>query len=428
MKKLLVLGGTSASIGVINEAHELEEKVHVIVADDKPLDVGVAKPLADEVVQISTADTEALAKYVRENQVDGVFCGPTEFNIQNALAVAEAAGLPFYCTREQWDLCSNKASFKDLCRQYGVPCVPEFHLTEEMREEDLKKIRYPVIVKPVDGCSSKGLTVCRNEEELKKAYPLALSYSASKSVIVEKYLVGDYGVVFRYMAINGNIHLLAINDNYTVDTSEGKIMITAAAVFPSKRTKEFIETIHPNVVKMFEGIGVKNGAFFLQARVDGDDNQVYFHEMGLRLSGGLLYPIYKTACGYSDMKMMLRCALGMEMASSEEIGKIDPMFHGNIVGSLCVPLKAGTVGSVGGVDEIRQDETVMDVLQYYYPGESVAPEKIGTLTQHFCRIKFMTRAYEDIIGKVAFFQKTLDIRNTQGEDMIYKYFDTDRLQ
>lgn len=426
MKKLLVLGGTSASVGVINEAHEMGG-IHVIVTDEKPKDIGVAKKIADEVLQVSTTDVEELQKVIYDKKIDGVFSGPTEFNLVNAMNVCEAAGLPFYCTKKQWEICSDKQKFKDMCRAYHVPCVPEYHLTPELFEKDINKISFPVIVKPVDGCSSKGITICRAKEDLIEAYPLALSYSSSKRVIVEKYLVGEYGVVFRYLAINGKIYLAAINDNYTVDTSDGKAMITAAAVFPSKRIEEFIKIIHPNIVKMFEDFGIANGTFFLQARVDEDDNQIYFHEMGLRLSGGLLYPIYKRTCGFSDMKMMLRYALGERMASSEEVKKIDPYFHGNIVGSLCVPLKQGMVGKVFGVDDVKKDEAVFDFLQYYYEGDTVLTDWIGTLMQHFCRIKFITNNYSQLLEKFDLYQKILNVLNSSGEDMIYRYFDTSRL-
>lgn len=426
MKKLLVLGGTSSSVGVIKEAHELGG-IYVIVADEQPKEIGIAKQIADEVVQVSTTDVEGLLKIIHDKHIDGVFSGPTEFNIVNTMNLCKAANLPFYCTREQWEACSNKETFKSMCRTYGVPCVPEYYLTDELKTDDLKKMVFPVIVKPVDGCSSKGVTVCRNEEEVRKAYQVALKYSASKRVIAEKYLIGEYGVVFRYLAINGEIYLVAINDNYTVDTSEGKIMITAAAVFPSKRTKEFIDKIHPSIVKMFKEIGIKNGTFFLQARVDGQDNQIYFHEMGLRLSGGLLYPIYKRACGFSDMKMMIRYALGETMASAEEIAKIDPYFHGNVIGSLCIPLKQGTIGKIDGINDVREDGDVFDILQYYYEGDKITFDQIGTLMQHFCRIKFMTDDYKALIKKYDLYQQMINIRDTNGKDMVYRYFKTKRL-
>ena len=67
--------------------------------------------------------------------------------------------------------------------KYGVPTVPEFSKDNRPKAKD-----YPVIVKPVDGCSSRGITVCHNDEELSHAIDFALSQSLSSNVIIEKYI------------------------------------------------------------------------------------------------------------------------------------------------------------------------------------------------------------------------------------------------
>ena len=80
-KKLLVLGGTYASYDVVKNAREMG--VHTIVADY--YEHGMAKGIADETVLISTTDIEGLSKFIRAKGIDGVFCGPSEFNIRNMI-------------------------------------------------------------------------------------------------------------------------------------------------------------------------------------------------------------------------------------------------------------------------------------------------------------------------------------------------------
>lgn len=422
-KKLLVLGGTLSTVGVVNEAHEMG--VYVIVADEA--DDGEAKHIADESVKISTTDYDSLLVLIREKKIDGVFCGPSEFNIYNAMNLCEKAGLPFYITRKQWDKCSNKASFKSLCNEYAIPCPKNFKLDGDFLEKDIDNIEYPVIVKPVDGCSSKGITVCRHEHELKAAYDLAMKYSNTGEVIVEKYIVGDYGIVCRYLVCDGEIYLETVNDNFTVDDSDGKIMITAATVFPSKRIDDILKHINPNVEKMIKGLGIKNGTFFMQAKVDANDNNIYFHEMGMRLSGGMMYSLYKKTCGYSDMKMMIRYALGEKMASKDELSLISPTLNGNYVGSLCIPLRPGRIKRIEGYDEVVQDKDVFDAIQYYKEGDQIKEEYMGTLLQHFCRIKVIANSREKYIEKIGELQEKIKVYNDQNEDMIYKYFDINRI-
>lgn len=425
-KKLLVLGGTNASWDVVKEAKKLG--AHVTIADREPVTIGVTKKMADEVYQIDTTDIPGLTRLIREKQIDGAFCGPSEFNIRNLIALCEKAGLPCYATMEQWDTCANKATFKELCRRFDVPCVPQFHLTTELRREDLDRLNYPVILKPVDGSSSAGLFVCRNEAEVIEAVPRSAAASKSGEIIAEKCILSDCGFGCRYIANQGEIYLSAVNDRYTVDTPGGKALISSAAIFPSKRIDEFINEINPNVIRMFKSLGIQNGTMFMQALIDQDDGRICFHEMGLRLSGGLIFSMLEAACGYNDLHMMLRFALGGEMATPEEIGRIDPYMHGHFIGSLTIPLKAGTIGTIEGIDEIKADPAVLDLVQYYQVGDVLEERLIGTLAQHFCRVKLITDSVEAFKEKIDRVQSMIKVRDVNGENMIYKQFDVNRMQ
>jgi len=419
-KTLLVLGGTSASLDVVRVAKA--EGVRVIAADW--LETGVAKDEADEAVRISTTDMEALSALIRERKIDGVFCGPSEFQLQNVMRLCELTGLPFYCTPEQWRRCADKASFKAMCRRYGVPCVPDVSVDGRFLPEDLARIPYPVMVKPADGCSSRGIAVCQNHDALKRAYARALEFSPSGRVIAERYIENQQSLAARYIAWDGEIYLLAVNERYMVDPST--CAISAFAVYPSGRTDEYIRAIDPAVRAMMKGLGLANGAFFLQALVDKSDGKIYFHEMGLRLSGGLNYKIIEPITGINDLKMMLRHALGQPLSSPEEIQNIDPFLRGKVSGSLCVPLKPGTVGGVAGLDRIMEAFPGITLAQYYRPGDTVKPESFGTLDQHFGRFKFIADSREGLFETARFINETLEIADEGGNDMIYARFDLNR--
>lgn len=422
-KRLLVLGGGYASYHIVKIAKS--EGAYVIVTDY--LEEGMAKDIADESLMVSTVDMPALLDVIKEKNIDGVFCGPSEFNIVNVMNLCEQAGLPFYATKEQWDICSDKELFKNTCRKYNVPCVPEYHVTDEFLPEDLAKIKYPVMVKPVDSSSSRGIAVCNNNEELIAAYKEALTFSNKGHVLVEKYISNDLAFAVRYVAYDGEIHMLLTNDRYVVDPVERKALIGYVASYPSRFNDMYLEAINSNVIDMFKGLKLKNGAFFMQALIDPEDGQIYFHEMGLRLSGGLTYTITEPATGISDAKMMIRYALGLGFSTPEEIAKIDTTLNNKVAVALCYPLKTGTVGSISGIEKCKEKLDVVDFVQYYQVGDQITEKKIGTLDQHFCRIKFIANNYSEVGECIDFVMKNLKVLDSNGEDMLYSRFDTNRL-
>lgn len=422
-KKLLVLGDTSTA-DIIKIAKKMG--VYTIVTGIHP-DAATRK-MADEEYVIPSDNHNALSQLIKSKRIDGVMTGASEFQILNMIQLCEKVGLPVYANEKQWDICQNKETFKNLCREFNVPVVPEYHITAEMKTQDLAKVKYPVVVKPVDACSSKGLSICTNEEELRRAIPYALQASESGRFIVEKCITSDYGFGCRYIANHGEIVLSALCDRYTVDEFDGKAHISSAAIFPSKLTDSFIRDINPNVIAMFKSIGLTNGTFFMQALVDQDNNQIYFHEMGLRLSGGLIYSMLEASCGYNDVQMMIRYALGGPMATVEEMTRIDPYMHGHFVGSLTIPLKEGTIGRIEGVDLVRNNPNVTSLVQYYREGEIIGSEVIGTLMQHFCRVKMMTTSIEEYLKLISWIQSTIKVIDVDGKDMVYRYFDPNRIR
>jgi biotin carboxylase len=422
-KKLLVLGGTSASVDLVKTAKKMG--VYTIVTDDQ--DFGVAKEIADETLNISTTDISALARFVKSRKIDGVFCGPSEFNIRNAMKVAHLSRLPFYATEEQWNICSNKESFKELCREFSVPCVFEYDINNSLETETLEHIDYPVIVKPVDGCSSKGIEVCYSEDQLKKSYENAIRYSNQGRVMIEQY-IDNGGIVtsVRYIACKGELYLSLTGDTYIVDPINRSALISALTVYPSKYTSHYVDNIDPKVREMFKSIGFKNGVLFMQSLPLG--NELFFHEMGLRLSGGLTYTITEAANQINDLEMMIRYALGGSMCSDDEINRIDPLLDGRLAASLCIPLKTGKIAKLDGVEEIMRTLNIENFAQYYNVGDQVSKDSIGTLMQHFGRFKFFANSMKELIDTVNQIQKLLIVEDKTGHDLIYAYFDTDRLR
>ncbi len=77
-KKILFLGSNVGTIDMIRYAKQ--QGAYTIVADYLPKEKSFGKQVADDEVLISTGDLDALKQYIKENHIDGVFAGVSEFN------------------------------------------------------------------------------------------------------------------------------------------------------------------------------------------------------------------------------------------------------------------------------------------------------------------------------------------------------------
>ena len=420
-KRLLVLGGTSASFDLVRNAKSMG--IYTIVTD--PNETGVSKEIADETAKVSTADIEGLVALAKERRVDGIFCGPSEFNLRNVIRACAEAELPCYTTMDVWDKCANKDVFKSYCREYGVDCTPEYDITCETSREELKKIDYPIILKPVDGCSSAGITVCNCADEVPAALEKAYAASKSGKIIAEKYIQNG-GELFsvRYMLRDGEAYPYFMMDTYVADPIHRTSLISGYTHAPSKHAAYYMEHMDADVRRMLKGMGLRNGTAFIQSLPC--DGKIYFHEMGYRLSGGMIFKLTEPLTHVHDMKMMLRYAVGGGSITEDEAAKIDLTCGGRIGGQLMMPLDVGTIGRIEGVEEIKKHPAVVDYLQYYYEGDTVEQRVIGTLGQHFGRITFIVDSAEEELELIQFFQSAVRVYDTDEKRLNNLQFDIAR--
>ena len=163
-KRLLVLGGMRISCEIVEKAQAMG--IYTLVADYNTIEDSPGKQIADEAVDLSVIDVDAVVNYVKKNNIDGVFVGFNDMLLPYYAEICEKAGLPCYGTKEQFDTLISKDKYKALCRQFGVPTIPEYDLNDS-------SIEYPVLVKPVDNSGSRGITICNNRQELEDAVAVA---------------------------------------------------------------------------------------------------------------------------------------------------------------------------------------------------------------------------------------------------------------
>ncbi len=417
-KKLLVLGTSVGSVEIVKYAKE--EGAYVIVTDYLPIEKSAAKQYADETEMISTLDAEALCEFARQKHIDGVFCGVSEANLVSVNKIAKELNLPCYFTDEQWELLENKDKFKSLCCEYNVPVAKKINLSDELSEDELNAIEYPVIIKPVDQSSAIGIHICHNKDELIEGYKDAVQKSYCGEAIVEQYIVGDEFSA-AYTVINGEYRLSMMGDKYLNREQEGFIPLPEAYVYPSKHLDVYMNEINSNVIKMFKSIGLENGTVFIQGVTNGSQWAVF--EAGLRMGGTALFRFIDQINHINILKLLVNYQMLGKMGG--DLSLEDPYLKGKRCCLLSLLNAGGEIAQINGFDEANKIDGVVESVVRYKVGETIA--KTGTLKQSHIRFFVVRDSAYELKKSVQDIQKIVKVVDKQGKNMLLSPFDTENL-
>nr|AHF24534.1 putative carbamoyl-phosphate-synthetase [uncultured bacterium Contig248] len=416
-KKLLVLSGNGLNSKIVLAAKELG--VYTIVIDYLAPEASPAKQIADEHWELSYADYDTIVERCRKEHVDGVLACSREATQLPYYELCRRLGYPCYATLEEFEKLANKKRFKELCREYGVGVIPDYTLQDVAD----KKIEFPVFVKPADNGGSKGQSICADYDELEKAIEYARSESATKDVIIEKYMGGKTSFQVTYFFVNGKAYVTRTVDGYKGEVKDGLDRVALCSISPSRYTQEFLEHANETFVRMLKGIGVKNGPVMVQGFYD--DGIFRFYDPGRRFPGTDFELIYKDVFGIDLMQLMVVFALTGEMPDVS-LDERSAFLKGNYAAVLFQTISAGRIGKIEGLQEVQEHPGIRHVVQKHFPGETV--QWTYTTMQRIFDIDFLSRNMDELIAMIKYLQKTIRVTDDKGNDMIYRPFDTNRLK
>lgn len=415
-KKLLILGGNPETIPLVEIANSLGIKT--IVSSARHTDP--AKRAAWKAYDVDGMDVPGLVALSKEEQVDGVLVGVADILVPAYCKVCEALDLPCYATQEIVDIFAFKDVFKATCERYGVHGIPEFYLDAEMKREDLDRIVYPVMVKPVDNGGGVGMTVAYNEEELIAGVDLALRNSHKKRFIVEKYMqCDDMGMYYTFK--DGYCSASCIYDRYTTDEQPGLSRVCLGGTYPSKHLDEYFERMHKNVVRMFREIGIENGVLMLSAFYE--NGEFYVYDTGFRLQGEAPHLLMKAIHGFDQREMLIRFALTGSEGNVDLKNDDDTRLRGKWAATLWFLLKHGKIAKIEGLEKLDEDERVVANVQRLHEGDTVVPEWIGNEKQVLTRLYLVCNSKVELAETLQYYINKVKVLDESGCNMLLKGFD-----
>ena len=353
-----MLGGGFLQKYVIRKAKTLG--YYVLCLDADPNAVGFA--IADEHAVINIVDEEACLAYARDKQVDGVLTAATDFSVLTMSRIAEELHLPGI-NYQSAKVIKNKALVRkrlfeanadDTGISYEIDSVDDI-------ADILPKIKFPVMMKPVDGSGSRGASKVEKTEDFVKAAVFAMNGSITHRAVAEPFIEGkEYGV--ESFVDNGVIHVLGVMQK---DMTLPPYYAELGHAIPSGLTPELETKVKSCVYRAIFALGVNHGSVNMDLLITNEGN-VHIVDVGARMGGNLIGShIIPMGTGIDYMGNMIRAAVG-------DATNWKPEWQPKPVATKLLALTPGIIKKLPNFDQIVAEYNVQ-IEHHLHVGDTITP-------------------------------------------------------
>lgn len=322
----------------------------------------VIEPLVPEYHAIDARDLPALYALAVRSGIDAVVSDQDDYARYAQAWLSERLNLPgpllgavAPTTRKDW--------LRDLCQAVDIP-QPAYRFARCLREArtSAEELLWPIIVKPVDNRGSFGVIRVDEPHQLDEAVSDALAHSHSRTVILEQFIDGTVVTVDGAHGEDGHRILGIASKRQVAGRRQVAMELYYPAVLPEAGICRATENANA-VASMLRRRGA-TGLTHTEFVFDGDE--MWLLETANRGGGvytsNVILPIHS---GFDTNGYLLAEATGR--ASTIDGSRNS----GSAVILSFVPLKAGRIAAIRGIDNVRSSPGVLAARLNIVAGDNV---------------------------------------------------------
>lgn len=350
--KALIIAGSIPQIELIRQLKNRNIETVLIDGSDKCL----AKQYADRFYQVDIFNIEAVKNIAIQEHVDFILTVCADQVLLVVAQVSEELGLPCYIDYETAQNVSDKIKMKRIFIENGIP-TSKFIETTELNHKCVEGLNFPVVVKPIDAYSSKGVRKAESYKELEQFYKEAEEISRNGGAIIEEYCEGEEISVDAFI-INGKAHVLCISNSDKI-RDEGRFVIYRGRT-PANVTENIVKQIENVAQRITDAFKLKNAPLLIQMINNGKNVSVL--EFCARTGGNMKWLLIKHSCGIDVISATIDITLGM----IPNIAKIEncPKYVVNDF----IYCKEGTFDRLEGFEELQREGVINEYFAIRQPG------------------------------------------------------------
>lgn len=342
--KAFVLAGGLPQIELIKQLKA--RGITTVLADGNPK--ALARPYADIFYQLAIFDIEAVKAVAVKEQVDFLITVCADQVLLVVAQVSEMLGLPCYIDYRTAQNVSDKTYMKKIFWENNIPTSRYVQL-ESFCWDAVKHLNFPMVVKPVDAYSSKGVRKVLNRQELEVFFAEAAKISRSGGVIVEEFVTGEEISVDVYVE-GGKAKILCVSNSEKINDAEKFVIFRGR--YPVAASQAIMAEIQKVAQQIADAFGITDSPMLIQMINGGD--RVSVLEFCARTGGNMKYLLIKRACGFDVIKAVIDLTLGQKPQVALRAPEAKYIVNDFVY---CHP---GTLDHAQGYEALLQDGTLAD--------------------------------------------------------------------
>jgi biotin carboxylase len=304
VKTILIFGAGINQLELIREARKLD--VITIAIDPSPEPLG--KTEADFFYQVEGNDYDITREIALKHHVNGIVTGQMEKPMRLMSKLANELGYLFH-KPDVVEKTLDKWLMKHAFQKYGVPCAKGklIGFSDVLTPDTLNGFTYPLIIKPKDAFSSRGVFKIDNYKKIADYISETRSFSSNGDVLIEEFIDGKEFSI-ESITFKGKTTIVQITEKFITPFPN---TVEMGHLQPAFLTEEQRNQISEIVIDAIAAIGIDNSASHAEVILTSDGPRII--EIGARLGGDFISSyLTKASTGISMDKAAVQIALGIE--------------------------------------------------------------------------------------------------------------------
>lgn len=396
-KAALVLAGGLPQIRLIKELQN--RSYYVILADytEHP----IAEPFADKFYRESTLDVEAIRKIAVKEQVEMIITCCTDQALETAARLSGELDLPCYIGADTGLAVTNKQYMKEIFEKNGIPTAR--HMTVNSMEFHCD-LPYPLVVKPADCNSSKGVVKVLNDSQLKKAVGDALKLSRTGTAVIEEFIEGNEVSVDLFVC-GKNAKIICCS--FSEKIRDRQKFVIYKGQYPARLKDSVMKQIEDAAQKITDVFHLNNCPMLIQLLQKQD--HIYIVEFSARTGGCVKYHMIEAASGIDVIKLTVDAFEGKEV-------DVRPSFYPGVVVNEFIYCSEGVFDHMENVGECLDNGLLEAAFVLKNPG--VEFEHVESSADRIAAITFVADSYEEYVKKHNQAISRIKVISADGRDIM----------